>query len=150
MGIHGLHRLREWDAVATVGAPGLHGREAVVVLLRDGTVVVEDGEPGPRVRRALDALRLTPPFRARLLRREGDIWAVAGRALRVVELAPDPGGDEIEVEWDGRERAVRVDGVPRLVPLPELGVVRRGRVAPYAALLRRLHGSRFEAEVAEL
>lgn len=150
MGIHGLHRLREWDAFATVHAPGLIGDEAQVVLLVDGTVVVEEGEPGPASTRALGAVRLAPPCRVRLVRRDGDLWAVAARTIDVVELRPDPGGTEIAVEWDGTERSVRVDGVPRLVPLPELGPVRRGRVVPYAGVLHRLHGTAWEAEIAEL
>lgn len=120
------------------------------MLLADRTLVVEEGEPGARAAALLATLRLRPPYRARLLRREGDVWAVAARRIAVVALAEDPGGDAVEVEWDGAERAVRVDGVPRLVSLPELGHVRGGRVAPYAASLHRLHGTVWEVELAEL
>lgn len=110
----------------------------------------EEGEPGQQVTVALQALRLDPPYRASLRRRSGDLWAVAARTIDVTRLLSDPGGSEIEVEWDGQERSVRVDGVPRLVPLPELGPVRRGRVSPYAAVLRRLDGDLWETEIAEL
>lgn len=129
---------------------GLQGDAVTVVVLSGGVHVLEEGEPGPRLDLVLRAVRLEAPYRARLLRRAGDLWAVAARSIDVVELSPDPGGTEIEVEWDGGERAVRVDGVPRLVPLPELGPVRRGRVGPYAGALHRLHGSLWEAEISEL
>lgn len=150
VGIHGVHRLREWDAVATVEAKGLDGDVATVVVLPGGAHVLEEGAPGPHLDVALRVLRVEPPYRARLLRRSGDLWAVAARAIEVTQLLPDPGGGEIEVEWDGHERTVRVDGAPRLVPLPELGPVRRGRVSPYVAVLRRLHGDTWETEIAEL
>ena len=43
VGIHGLHRQREWDAVVTVEAPGAEGADLWFVALRDGGVVVEEG-----------------------------------------------------------------------------------------------------------
>ena len=145
-----MHRLREWDTVVTVDVPGLIGDTAQVVVLADGTVVVEEGEPGPASARALAAVRIPPPCRVRLVRRDGDLWAVAARTIEVVEIQPDPGGTELEVEWDGEERSVRLDGVPRLVPLPELGPVRRGRPVPYVGAFHRLHGTTWEAEIAQL
>jgi hypothetical protein len=135
--------------VATAEVPGIHGDQAVLVALDHG-LVTEEGEPGPRAAALLDVLRLAPPYRARLLRRTGDVWAVAARRIATVELPVDPGGEEVEVAWDGRERAVRVDGVPRIVDLPELGTIRRGRVAPYLATLRRLRDATWEVDVVEL
>jgi hypothetical protein len=134
----------------TAEVVGLHGDAAVVVALRGGVHVLEEGEPGSQLAVALRAVRLDPPYRARLQRRHGDVWAIAARTLQLIELEPDPGGDEILVEWDGRERSVHVDGVARLVPLPELGPVRGGRVAPYAGVLRRLHRTTWEIEISEI
>ena len=131
-GIHGLHRAREWDAVATVEAPGLDGeRAAFVALGGDDGLVVEDGPT------AVDALAdaveqaLAPPYRAEAVRRDGDLWAVAARAIEVARL-PGVDGEEIELAVRGDERTLRVDGVPAFGSIPALerpdSVVRARRV----------------------
>ena len=43
VGIHGLHRQREWDALTTVDAPEVVGDELWFVALADGRTVVEEG-----------------------------------------------------------------------------------------------------------
>ena len=40
-GITGIARLREWDAVVTVSAPGVSGDEVEFVALPDGRLVAE-------------------------------------------------------------------------------------------------------------
>jgi hypothetical protein len=121
-----------------------------VVVLADGIVVVEDGEPGPALLEVLWEITVEPPLRARLNRREGDVWSVGARRIETVDLDSDPGGALVEIAWDGSERTVRVDGVPKLVPLPELGPARAGVVEPYAATLWRLFEDTWEIELALL
>ena len=109
VGIHGLHRQREWDAVATLEGEA-DGDEVWFVVLADGTVVGEDGDADPASFRA--AVSVAPPFRAHAVRRDGTTWAVAARRIETAELDDDPAGDEIEIAWDGAERSVRIDGEP--------------------------------------
>lgn len=150
VGIHGLHRRREWDAVLTITVPERRGDHAVVVSLPAEEPLVEDGPAGFDPSPFLRAVRLPAPFRAVLRWRDGDVWAVGVCRLRTVALDPDPGGAEIHVVWDGNERTVTVDGSPALVSLPELGRVRSGAVGPYAATLRRLTKRWWEVDVVPL
>ena len=62
VGIHGLHRQREWDDLRTVEAAGLVGDELWFVALADGRTILEEGEddPGPLAA----AVGLEPPYRA--------------------------------------------------------------------------------------
>jgi hypothetical protein len=108
-GIHGLHRLREWDAVVSVVAPELDAERAGFVALEDGTLVVEEGpdELGP-LAAALET-ELAPPYRAEAVRREGGVWAVAGRSINIVELSGIE-GEELEVVMHGAEHTVSLDG----------------------------------------
>ena len=119
VGIHGIHRQREWDAVVTVLAPDLVGDELWFVALADGRVVVDDG--------AGDAARDRPrrsPGRRRIARtpcrRDERVWAVAVRGIETVELERDPAAQFVELAWDGVERSVRIDGEPTLAGVPEL------------------------------
>ena len=151
VGIHGIARPREWDAVATVDAPGLDLEAASFVLLADGRLIPEDGagaglEP---LARAL-AHELDPPFRAEAVRRRGGLWAVAGRRIETVALEPDPGGRFVELTWDGRERVLRVDGEPSAVAVPELERIAGARYPTYAARAVRLDAATWELSVEAL
>lgn len=112
-GITGLPRQREWDAVATVTAPGAPGDEAQFVALPDGRVLVEeareDFDTAPLVA-ALDG-SIDPPYRA-VARRRQDLWAVGAASIEVVRLSPDPRGDELELSFDGEEASLLVDRMP--------------------------------------
>jgi hypothetical protein len=148
VGIHGLHRQREWDAVLTVDAPGAVGADVWFVALRDGGIVLEEG-----VGNVADLVRLLarePPFRVHAVRREGSVWAVAVRRIETVELAHDPGGDFVELAWDGRERSVRIDGEPTLAGVPELERLGGERHGAYVATAARLVGSVWEVSVTPL
>ena len=149
VGIHGLHRQREWDRVATL-VVAVPGDEAWLVALPGGRVLVEAGRRGMDASPLVAAVGLQPPFRARAVRRAGDTWVVAARRIEVAELARDPGGDEVELAFDGTERGVRVDGEPTLAPVPELEALGAGRFAAYVVRATRLEGSVWEVEVAPL
>ena len=148
VGIHGLHRQREWDAVATVELIGVSGDEARFVVLENDVVVVESGDADPAVFRT--AIALAPPFRARAVRRDGATWAVAARTIETVELEDDPAGDEVEIAWDGSERSVRIDGAPTLSGVPALERLGAARHRTYVVTAARLSGSTWEVAVSPL
>jgi len=148
VGIHGLHRQREWDSVATLAAPELVGDECWFVALPDGMLVTEEGDGNAQ---ALNrAVALSPPYRAHAVRRAGDLWAVAATTIETVELAEDPGGSSVELSWDGRERTVRIDGRPTLAGLPELERLGEERYSTYIVTAAKLSGRVWEVLVAPL
>lgn len=147
VGIHGIHRQRVWDAVETVEAPALAGQEARFVALPDGTLVVEGGEDDPRpLAEALEA-SLQPPYRAEAVRRGDGWWAVAGRRIRLVEVAEDVAGEHVTVTMRSGERTVEVDGERVFGALPTLE-----RLVGDDAVLRaqRIDETLWEVEVTPL
>jgi hypothetical protein len=108
-GIHGLQRLRRWDAVETVEAQGLDGDESRFVVLGSGDVVVEEGPDGVAPLSAAVARQVAPPYRAEAIRRDGNLWVVAALAIELVDL-PGVAGDEIELTVHGGHRTLLVDG----------------------------------------
>jgi hypothetical protein len=110
-GIHGVHRQREWDAVATVEAD-LPGDRIEFAALADGTLVVEvdvaDGALSPFA----DAVEesLAPPYRAVGVRQDERIWAVGAKRIEV-RVFPEHESDEVELVEDGRVvLGRRIDG----------------------------------------
>jgi hypothetical protein len=143
VGIHGLSRPRQWDAVVVVDAPELEGDRLEFVALADGRLVGEDERiPAPLAH----ALGLARPYRAEAVRRTTTAWSVAARAIRVVELAAPAVGDEIEVVWDASGRRVEVDGEPTLVSFPELERLAGGNDA-WVVWARRIEGTAWEVEI---
>jgi hypothetical protein len=120
VGIHGVHRQREWDAVAVVEAPGLEGDEARFVALEDGTLLAEtDGLDVVPLADALEG-QLRAPYRAEAVRRGDGLWGVAGRQIEIVEVGEDVDGDRVTVTLRGGERTVEVDGNRSFGGLPSL------------------------------
>ena len=146
VGIHGLHRQREWDAVATLESSAA-GMEAWFVVLADGSLVREAGDADPAAFR--ETISVTPPFRAHAVRRDGTTWAVAARRIETVELAA-AGGDEIEIAWDGSERTVRIDGEPTLGGVPALERLGAARHSTYVVTAARIAGETWEIAVSPL
>jgi hypothetical protein len=149
VGIHGLHRQREWDVVVAIDAPDVPGQEGCFVVLADGRVVVEEDDGGA-VARLARSVPVAAPFRARAVRRGPDTWAVAARRIETVELAADPGGDFVEIAWDGLERTVRIDGEPTLAGVPELERLGASLHETYVVTAARLAGVTWEVSVAPL
>jgi hypothetical protein len=147
VGIHGLHRQRVWDVVVTVDAPEIAGEDAWFVVLERGRLVVEDGATG--LERVAEAVTLEPPFRAHAVRREGGLWVVAALQIETVTLADDPGGDTIELSWDGVERSVRIDGRPTLAGVDELERLAAHHAA-YVVTASRIDGDVWEVAVTPL
>jgi hypothetical protein len=147
VGIHGLHRQREWDAIATVER-GAEGSEAWFVVLADGMVVAEAGDTDPAPFR--DAVSVAPPVRAHAVRRDGTTWVVAARRIETVELEDAPAGDDIEIAWDGSERTVRIDGEPTLGGVPALERLAATRHSTYVVTATRVVGEIWEIAVSPL
>jgi len=146
VGIHGLHRQREWDAVATLELSAA-GTEAWFVVLADESLVREAGDAEPAPFRG--TISVPPPFRAHAVRRDGTTWAVAARRIETVELH-DAGGDEIEIAWDGSERTVRIDGEPTLRGVPGLERLAAARHSTYVVTAARIAGEIWEVAVSPL
>lgn len=120
VGIHGVPRNREWDAVLVVELPELEDAPAAELALRllpDGEIVVHEGDalPAPVARRVAGELSrvLDGPGEALLVRRGVSEWSLAVRAVRLgtIALPALPGVEEVAVALspDG-ERVVFVDG----------------------------------------
>ena len=148
--IHGLHRLREWDAVGTVVLPELGGDEFEFVTLPDRTVVVEEEIPDDALSALTGALEasIEPPYRAQAVRREGGVWAVAGRAIDVAEVRGLE-GDEFELAMQNGHRTLVVDGEQAFGIVPALEAFGAGLEA-YVVRASRLDGYLFEIELSAL
>ena len=138
--------------MGTADAPGMPGDQVEFVALSDGQLVLEEGHAAD-----LEALAaalggsLAPPFRAMAVRRD-DLWAVGGSSIEVVQLAPNPQGDDLELTWDGETLALAADGFPvevaRAAALERLAAERQR--GPYVARARRLEGDLFELSILAL
>jgi hypothetical protein len=80
VGIHGVHRQREYDAVLAVEADA-PGEEHEFVVLDDEVLV--DAELPDEL---LEAFDLEPPYRVRAVRKSDRTWALAAKAIQVVQL----------------------------------------------------------------
>jgi hypothetical protein len=144
VGITGLQRPSEWDAVVLAEAPTLAADEVELTALADGTFL---GDPGaePLVR----AVPLDPPFHAQAVRKEGALFSVGAYAIELVELPAHTVGDEIELAMRDGERTVTVDGMRSFAAVPELETLGE-RYADYVVRARRLEGSAWQVDVEAL
>lgn len=150
-GIHGVPRARRWDAVATAEAPELRGDEVHFTALPDGRLVVDEDEPDGALAPLADALeaRLTAPYRAEGVRRDGALWGVAGRRIAVVR-EPRLDGEEAELVVTRGGRSLTVDGRPRLARAPALEAAAAGEGAEFVLRATRLDDDLWEVETAPL
>jgi len=144
VGITGLQRQREWDAVVLAEAPGLEADEAELVLLRDGTLL---GDPAaePLVR----AVPLESPFSAYAVRKSGALYSVGANEIEVAELPAAVEGEELELSVRGEERILTVDGMRSFDSIPELEALGGDR-ADFVVRARRLAGRLWQADVEAL
>jgi hypothetical protein len=150
VGIHGLHRPREWDEVAVVDLSTATGNQVGFVALPDGSFAVESSDGVVDLAALVEPLGLRPPFRAEAIRRSGTTWAVGARAIETAELSGLLSGQELEVVWDGTERSVRIDGEPSFASVPELERLAASRFGTWVARARRIRDDIFEIEVGPL
>jgi len=151
VGIHGLQRPREADAVVTVDAPDVEGDAARFVSLPDGTLLVEEGPDS-----SLDALagaveqELRPPYRARAVRRDESLWAVEATRIEVLSLPDAPNGETIDVTRTEEETSVSVDQQRIFGSLPSLEERGQREGREYAVHAERLDGDLWEVRAAAL
>ena len=150
VGIHGVHRQRQWDAVVTARAD-VGGAELMFVGLPDGSLLLEEGGDGDLTPLATAVEgELSPPYRAIAVRKAVDVWAVAARRIELVELEDDPGGDELELAWDGTDRTYLVDGEPSFGGVRAFERLAEQRFETWAVRASRLDGALWEVTVAPL
>ncbi len=149
VGIHGVARPREWDAVATVETDAPRGDTVGFVALPDRTLVTDDDEPDGALALLAEAVErtLSPPYRAEAVRKGASRWAVAARAIEVAELPEEVSGQEIELVAHEDERTLRIDGSPAFGSLRELERVGHERFRSFALHARRLDGTLWEVRV---
>jgi hypothetical protein len=148
-GIHGVPRAREWDVVTTVQVEGVEGELARFVALRDDTLVVEEGGDVEPLAAALDGVAALP-YRAEARRRGESQWAIGLRTIEVVELADDPGGDEVTLTVHDGHAELLVDGAHEFGSIGQLEQLGSGRGSSYVVQARRLDGSIWEVEALPL
>jgi hypothetical protein len=149
-GMHGVPRAREWDVVFAVDAEGVEGERVRFVALPDDTLLVEEGEDVEPLAAAIDQTAAAPPYRAEGARRGETQWAVGLRAIDVIELPDDPGGDELTLTVQDGERTLLVDGAHAFGSVPQLDEFGSGRGRSYVVRARRLDGSIWEVEAMPL
>ena len=120
VGIHGIPREREWDAVASAEAPGLPGNDVEFVALPDGSLVVDEDVPDGTLAPLADALSLPVPYHAFGLRQDADVWSVAAKRVQVVEVPEHVEGDEVQLVVTDETRTLVVDDMPSSASIPSL------------------------------
>jgi hypothetical protein len=150
-GIHGLHRPREWDVVLTVRAPDVEGTKAEFASLPDGTLVVEEDARAEDLEPLILAIEseVESPYRAQAVRQHDDVWAVAARAVDLVEL-PGVDGDELTLTMQDGTKSFSLDGAQEFGSVPELERFAQERFASYVALASRVDGDLWEVRVSPL
>jgi hypothetical protein len=147
--LHGPQRPREWDAVVTAAAPGLHGETLDFVVVEDGSVLMEAAFPHGSLDPLCAAVEagVARPYRARAVRQGAELWAVSARHIELVELALE--GDALELTVSRTGRRLLVDGEERLEPVPELELG-AGLPPEFHATGTRVQASRWEIDVVPL
>jgi hypothetical protein len=149
-GIHGVPRPREWDASTLVEAPDVQGDDLGFVALPDGTLLVDGEGDAEPLADALEA-QLTPPYRARAVRRDERFWGVAARRIAVVELPSEVKGKELELAVNDGETSLVVDGSREFGSLSELENLARARgLDSYVVRAQHLDGQLWEVQVSAL
>jgi hypothetical protein len=151
-GIHGLHRPREWDAVASAELAGPPRDEIDFVVLPDRTLLIDDDLEPTDVVPLANAVEssLAPPYRAAAVRRGPETWAVGARSIEVLQLPEDQDGDELVLSVSGGERSLLVDGLPGFGSVPALERYGAARYGSFVVRARRLDETSWEVEVSPL
>jgi hypothetical protein len=149
VGIHGLHRQRQWDVVASAEAPELSGDQLDFTTLPDGTLLVDAEVPEGALSPLADALEqeLSPPYSAQAVRREGAVWAVAGNRIDVVEVPEEIEGDTVSLAVQDGERTLLVDERPGWGDVPTLESFAEQRHRDFVLHAERLDGNLWSVKV---
>jgi hypothetical protein len=150
VGIHGIPREREWDAVASAEAPGLPGDEVEFVVLPDGSLVVDEDSPDGTLAPLADALSLPAPYHAFGLRQDADVWSVAAKRVQVVEVPEHVEGDEIQLVVTDETRTLVVDDMPSSASIPSLEAFAAEQFGSFVLRASRLDDLLWEVTVIPL
>jgi hypothetical protein len=150
-GIHGVHRQREWDAVAAVDAPAARGDEVELVVLADGSLLLDDEQEAAELEPLADAIEgaLAPPYRLSAVRRGGTTWAVGAKKIELAELPEQIQGDELVLAVADGERTLTVDGASSRARIPELEAL-GGVHRSFVVRAERLDDTLWEVNVSPL
>ena len=148
-GIHGIPRVREWDAVTSAEAPELPGDETDFVALADGTIFTDDDLPDDALIPLADALEnlVEAPYHALALKQAADVWSVAAMRVIVLEVPEDIAGDKVELVVNDDERAIRVDDVATRTDLPTLEAFAAEQFGSFVLRATRLDDTLWEVTV---
>jgi hypothetical protein len=110
---------KEWDATATVTAPGLAGNRIEFTTIPNGDVIVTEESGDADLSPLADAVEqhVSPPYRALATRQDGDLWAVGAKRIEVAQI-PFPEADKLELSKNGEDSELRVDGDSSDEPVP--------------------------------
>ena len=150
VGIHGIPREREWDAVASAEAPGLPGDNVEFVVLPDGSLVVDEDVPDGTLAPLADALSLPAPYHAFGLRQDADVWSVAAKRVQVVEVPEHVEGDEIQLVVTDETRTLVVDDMPSSASIPSLEAFAAEQFGSFVLRASRLDDLLWEVTVIPL
>jgi hypothetical protein len=150
VGIHGIPREREWDAVASAEAPGLPGDDVEFVALLDGSLVVDEDVPDGALTPLADALSLPTPYHAFGLRQDADVWSVAAKRVQVVEVPEQVDGDEIQLVVADEARTLVVDDIPSSASIPSLEAFAAEQFGSFVLRASRLDDLLWEVTVIPL
>jgi hypothetical protein len=150
-GIHGVPRARQWDAVATTGAPGLQGDSVHFIALADGTLVVEEDEADDALVPLADAVEasIPPPYRAEAVRRGPETWAVAASRIAIAAV-PGLNGNRAELVVTRDGRTLNVDGRATLGHAPALERIGQSEGTEYVVRAERVDGDLWVVEATAL
>jgi hypothetical protein len=146
--LHG-GRPRRWDAVGTAEAPGLPGDTLDFTALPDGTILVEDELGDEALSPLVEVVEqaVAPPYRARAVRSDGDLWAVAANAIEFVELTVEIPGDTVSLAVQDGERTLLVDERPAWESIPAFEQHGAAVHADFVLSAERLDGNLWAVEV---
>jgi hypothetical protein len=151
-GIHGIPRVREWDAVASAEAPELPGNRVEFVALADGTIFTDDDLPEGALSPLADALEgpVDPPYHAIAVRQEENVWSVAAMRIDVVEVPEEIAGDKVDLVVNGDERSVLIDDAETKEELPSLEQFAAQQFGSFVLHASRLDDTLWEVAVLPL
>jgi hypothetical protein len=140
---------RRWDAVGTAEVPGLPGEAFEFTALPDATLLVDEDLPEGALSPLADMVEqsVPPPYRARAVRSEGDLWAVAANAIQVVALPEDVPGETLSLAIQDGERTLLVDERPSWESIPTLEQYGAAVHPDFALSAERLDGDLWAVEV---
>jgi hypothetical protein len=150
-GIHGVPRARRWDVVTAADVAGLKGDALRFVVLPDGSLLAEDGEPDEPLAELAAAVEehLAPPYRAEAVRRGPERWAIGASRIDVASI-PSLQGDEAELVASADGHQLQVDGRQAFGTVPELRRLGERVGGEFVVRAHRLDGDLWEVEASPL